>query len=232
MFRVEVFSAANSDYQWPVASAGGPESFVVATFTILEIAFQRASKIGASSVSWQYHTQSTSMLTRQSTAKSFSTSSSSGIPKYKGKSGHKIRRFFCLSRVISRRKLSWSSYTCGQESVSFFRNSNSFSPVILGPCGLTFTWWECYGSCFWHKPTELAHFFLLCSCVYFCLYGPFYCFSFHKFSQQLSAFSLCSSGLITALVVLSTVYIYNLFMKVSLSPGVALCGWLDLKHQH
>ena len=40
------------------------------------------------------------------------------------------------------------------------------------------------------KPTELAHFFLFCSCVCFCLYGPFNCISFHKFSRQLSAFSV------------------------------------------
>ena len=32
----------------------------------------------------------------------------------------------------------------------------------------------------WHKPTELAHSFLFCSCVYFCLYGPFNCILFHK----------------------------------------------------
>ena len=36
---------------------------------------------------------------------------------------------------------------------------------------------------------------LPCSCVYFCLYGAFNCISFHKFSRQLSIFSLCSSGL-------------------------------------
>ena len=62
----------------------------------------------------------------------------------------------------------------------------------------------------WHKPIELAHSFLLCSCVYFCLCGTFNCISFHKFSRQLSVFSLCSSGLISALLVLSTMY---LFMK-------------------
>ena len=39
-------------------------------------------------------------------------------------------------------------------------------------------------------------FFTLCSCVFFFgLYGPFSYISFHKFSRQLSAFSLCSSGL-------------------------------------
>ena len=64
----------------------------------------------------------------------------------------------------------------------------------------------------WHKPAELVHSFLLCSCVYFCLCGPFNCISFHKFSQQLSAFSFCSSGLISALLVLSTLYLFNPFI--------------------
>ena len=39
-------------------------------------------------------------------------------------------------------------------------------------------------------------FFKFCSSVSFCLYSPFNCISFHKFSRQLSAFSLCSSGLV------------------------------------
>ena len=42
------------------------------------------------------------------------------------------------------------------------------------------------------KPTELAHPFLFCSRVYFCLHCPFNCILFHKFSQQLSVFSLLS----------------------------------------
>ena len=90
------------------------------------------------------------------------------------------------------------------------------------------TWWWCYGLCLWHKPAELTHSFLFCSCVYFCLYGPFSCISFHKFSRQLSAFSICSSGLIFASLVLSTII---LFLKVSFSPDIILCGWLGLKHQ-
>ena len=44
---------------------------------------------------------------------------------------------------------------------------------------------------------------------------------FHKFSRQLSVFSLCSSGLAPALLVLSTIY---LFMKVSFTPDIILCG--------
>ena len=79
-----------------------------------------------------------------------------------------------------------------------------------------------------HEPAKLSHFFLFCSCVCFCLCGPFNCISLHKFSRQLSAFSLCSSGLISALLVHSSVY---LFTKVSFSPDVILCGWLGLKHQ-
>ena len=51
--------------------------------------------------------------------------------------------------------------------------------------------------------------------------------SFHNFFQ-LSVFSFCSSGLISALLVLSTTY---LFMKVSLSPDIILCSLLGLKHQ-
>ena len=82
--------------------------------------------------------------------------------------------------------------------------------------------------CVWHKPTELAHSFLFSSCICFCLYGPFNCISFHKLSRQLSAFSLCSFGLISDLLVLLTIY---LFTKVSLSPDIILCGWLGLKHQ-
>ena len=49
--------------------------------------------------------------------------------------------------------------------------------------------------------------FLFCSCVCFCLYGPFNRISFPKFSRQLSAFSLCCSGLISALLVLLTIYL-------------------------
>ena len=76
--------------------------------------------------------------------------------------------------------------------------------------------------------TKLAHSYLFCFCVCFCLYGPFNCISFHKFSRQLSAFSLSSPGLISALLVLLTIY---LFVKVSLIPDIVLCGWLGLKHQ-
>ena len=53
-------------------------------------------------------------------------------------------------------------------------------------------------------------------------------FQFHKFSRQLSAFSLCSSNLNSASLVLSTIY---RFMKVSLSPDIILCGGLGLRHQ-
>ena len=89
--------------------------------------------------------------------------------------------------------------------------------------GLTFTWWGCCGLCFWHKSVEPARSFSFCSCVYFSLYGPFNCISFHKFSRQLSAFLLCSFRLISTLLVLSTRY---LFMKVSLSPDIIHCRWL------
>ena len=96
------------------------------------------------------------------------------------------------------------------------------------PRRLTFMWWECWGICFWHKPAELAHSFLFCSCVYFSLYSLFNCISFHKISWQLSAFSLCSSCFISALMFFSTIC---LVMKVSFSPDIILCSWPGLKHQ-
>ena len=104
----------------------------------------------------------------------------------------------------------------------------SFSSPLPGPCRLTFTWWGCCGLCQRHKPVELAHSCLFCPCVYFCLYGPFTCISFHKFSWQLLEFSLCSSSLNCALLVLSIIY---LFMTVSLSPDIIFHGWLGLKHK-
>ena len=102
--------------------------------------------------------------------------------------------------------------------------------VAVNVCsrGLPFTWWGCCGLCFWHKPTELAHIFLFCSCVCFCLEGPFNFTSLLKFSGQIFPFSLCSSGPISALLVFSTMC---LFMKVSFSPDTYLCGWLGLRHQ-
>ena len=78
----------------------------------------------------------------------------------------------------------------------------------------------------WHKPTELVYSFLFRSCVSFCLYGHVNCISIHKFFRQFSAFSICSSGLISALLVLSIIY---LFTKVSLSPDIILCGWRGLR---
>ena len=95
------------------------------------------------------------------------------------------------------------------------------------PHCLVFTCWGCCSLCLWHKPTEPAHSFLFSSCVNFCLYGPFNCISFHKFSR-ISPASHCSSDLISALLVLST---KHLFMKVSLSPDIILCGWLGSKHR-
>ena len=53
-------------------------------------------------------------------------------------------------------------------------------------------------------------------------------FSFHKFSRQLSVFSLCFCGLSSALFALSTIY---LFMKVSFCPDIIPSGWLGSKHQ-
>ena len=98
----------------------------------------------------------------------------------------------------------------------------------LGPCGLTFTWWWCCGLCFLTCTNQACPFlFTLFLCLYLSL-RPFQLYFLRKFSLQLSDFSLCSSGLISAFLVLSMIC---LFVKVSLSPNIILCGSLGLKHQ-
>ena len=104
--------------------------------------------------------------------------------------------------------------------------TKSFS---LGPCRLIFTWWRCCGLCLSHKPTELAHsFFIVFLCLFKSLWPFQLYFYFINSPDNTRAFSLCSSGLISALVVLSAIY---LCMKAFLSPDKILCGWLGLKHQ-
>ena len=103
-------------------------------------------------------------------------------------------------------------------------------PAVSNLCNcfkIISTWWWCYGLCLWHKPAELTHSFLICFRVCLYIYSPFNFISMHKFSRQLSAFSLCSSGLTSAILILSTI---DLFVKVSLSLDTIHCGWLGLKH--
>ena len=74
----------------------------------------------------------------------------------------------------------------------------------------------------------LTYYLIFCSFICFCLYGPFNFISFREFSRQLSVFSLCSSGLSSSLLVLSTIY---LFMKVCFSPDIIPSGCLGSKHR-
>ena len=95
-----------------------------------------------------------------------------------------------------KRSLMTRNVSCSQiKQITFIRmldsdwNHRSYHQVRTpGLCGLIVTWWGCYALCLWHKLSELAHSLLFCSCVYFCLYGPFNCISFRKFSRQLSVF--------------------------------------------
>ena len=75
---------------------------------------------------------------------------------------------------------------------------------------------------------DVARSFSFCFCVSCCFYGPFNCILFHAFFRHLSACAPNSSSIISALLILSTTY---LFMKVSLSPDIILCGWMGLKYQ-
>ena len=80
---------------------------------------------------------------------------------------------------------------------------------------------RCCDLYFRHKPTELAHSFSFCSCVSFCLYGPFKCISLHKFSRQTLRFLTLFFRSYFCLIFLSAIY---LFLKVSLSLDITLCG--------
>ena len=88
-----------------------------------------------------------------------------------------------------------------------------------GPRRLTVTRWECHGlSDINHLSLPTPFYSVLASLSVFMALSTV----FHSLnSPNNSAFSLCSSGLISALLVLSTIY---LFMKVSLSPDIILCG--------
>ena len=72
------------------------------------------------------------------------------------------------------------------------------------------------------KPTQtcpLIFVLFLCLCLSLWTFQLY--FYSTKVTRQLYVFSPCSSSLVSALLVLSTV---RLFMKVSLSPDVILCG--------
>ena len=87
--------------------------------------------------------------------------------------------------------------------VCFMPESQGVNLLVFAPFVILWTdavllrflrcrFWQVCGDC-----TSVYH--ARDPCVYFCLYGPFNCISFHQFSRWLSAFSLCSSGLISAL---------------------------------
>ena len=92
----------------------------------------------------------------------------------------------------------------------------SVSWPTVSPLRLTFTWWGCCGLCQGHKPVEFAHPFfsvLVSISVFMALSTVFHFIN----SPDTLCFSLCSSDLISALLVFST----NLLWK---SPS-ALIYW-------
>ena len=98
--------------------------------------------------------------------------------------------------------------------------------VFVHPHGLTFTWWGCYS--LWQRQNQpsLPALFILFLCVFLSLW-PFHLYLIPYSLPQLSIFSLCSSGLISALLVLSTIH---LFVKVSFSPYIIHSCCLASKH--
>ena len=94
--------------------------------------------------------------------------------------------------------------------------------VSICLCGVTFTWWACYGVCPRHKPTEL---FL---CLFLSLWPFQLYFTLWILPTTLRFLTLFFFWSYSALLVFST--IYYLFLKVFLSPNVILCGGLGPKH--
>ena len=97
------------------------------------------------------------------------------------------------------------------------------------PGGLTFTWLGCYFLCLWHEPTQLAHSFLVGSCVCFCLYVALSTV-FH--SMNFPSNSPRSHSVLPVLFLPYWSFQLYISLKKSLpQPWYNLCGWLGLKHQ-
>ena len=135
---------------------------------------------------------------------------------FRCQTGQHLCAEYCLSqcqcRTVSSRKLIERNFfppfnLVSQYNISlilFYRDKHLSLTVMFmlersWPLGL----WSNFGC-----------FYLFSSCVDFCLYGPFNYISLHKSSRQISAFSFCCARLVSALLVLSTIY---LFMKVYLA---------------
>ena len=90
---------------------------------------------------------------------------------------------------------------------------------LFVPCGLTLTWWGCYGLCPWHKPTELAHSFysVLVS------FPVFMALSVILQLMNSPDNSPLSHSVLSVLFLRSTMY---LFVKFSLNgPSVGSCRY-------
>ena len=121
-----------------------------------------------------------------------------------------------LSSVSSPLNKSFVSY-----SVFCHVCSTSLVLVCVRPHGFTFTWWGFGGLCQRHKPTELVHSFLFCSCVYISLCGLLTVFHSIILLTTLRCLTLFFSSHNFSLLAFSAIC---LFMKVSLSPDIILCG--------
>ena len=92
-----------------------------------------------------------------------------------------------------------------------------------GPQRLTFTWWVCCSLFFdRNQPSTTFYSVLVSISVFIALSTIFHFIN----SPDNSPLSHCSSSLISALMVLSAIY---LFMKVSFSPEVILLWLIGLK---
>ena len=90
----------------------------------------------------------------------------------------------CVTSALPRKRISLFTAAHTQVGVACIHKSPRAHLHVVG------TLWFMF-STFSSRARPLL-FFSFCFCVYFCLYDSFNCISFHKFSRQFSAFSLCS----------------------------------------
>ena len=114
-----------------------------------------------------------------------------------------------------------SSYPSASLAMNFFPQcSLHFLSACLPACLSASPWADLLlVGMLWSLPIP----FLLCSCVYFCLYCPFNRISFHEFSRHLSVFSFLP---VLSLTILFSVYSpFSLFFRSYIGPFICISLW-------
>ena len=115
--------------------------------------------------------RSANLCHRTLTPKEFSHFLDVNVPKTLPENDQKNSDFSIRIVVINECQQKFCSFRSSCIGQTWKNAAYPPSPLFhpIRPRGLTFTWWGCNGLCHRRKPTELAHSFSFCSCVYFYL---------------------------------------------------------------